>query len=78
VGGGEGRRQPQVDELVLLGRHGGEPLGGSDRHVVVEGLVRAVGVVLGDPGIQGGLGGFSEPGRKHERACFHAEPLASL
>ena len=56
AGGGEGGWQPQVDQVPLGGRDRGEPVGRGDRHLAVQGLVRAVSVVLADPGVEGGLG----------------------
>jgi hypothetical protein len=51
LGGLQRGRQPQLDELALLVRNGGEPLVGRDRLPLVQPLVRAVGVVVRDPRI---------------------------
>ena len=72
-GGGcalQGRREPQADQVPLLGGHRGEPLGRGDRHLLIQCLVRPVGVVLPDPGIDRGL----RLGHRGERAS-HVEEV---
>ena len=47
----QGRRQPQREQLALVGRDGREPLRRGDRPVRVQRLVRPLAVVVGHPGV---------------------------
>jgi hypothetical protein len=65
----EGRWQPQRQHSALLSRHGREPLRRGDRRLLVEGLVRPIGVVLVHPRIDGGLSSLD----RFERALLVEE-----
>jgi hypothetical protein len=54
-GDDQGRRQPQLEQRAIFDSFGLEPLGGRDRHFVVQALVRPVGVVLLDRHVDRGL-----------------------